>query len=225
MGGRGRPSSSRLAGYSGVPSPWRARAEEWAARGGGERAAPGGSAVAGESRGRASASGVAPTDAVTPSPLSAPACMRVGLHVALCWRAVLARSLARSVAQVPRPWPIPELVCPAEPRSARHGRRYGMCRPYSPRFARVRVVHGLSVQFSIYHLSVLTPPHSQPRALRHTVTISHTSQEIPQSPSVTKAERLHQAWVLTHPGAIARYTLYSPARSSSYCLRRGLGPG
>ena len=150
MGGRGRPSSSRLAGYSGVPSPWRARAEEWAARGGGERAAPGGSAVAGESRGRASASGVAPTDAVTPSPLSAPACMRIGLHGALCWRDVLARSLARSVAQVPRPWPIPEPVCPAEPRSARHGRRYGTCRPYSPRFAPVRVIHGLSVQFSIY---------------------------------------------------------------------------
>ena len=49
--------------------------------------------------------------------------------------AVRARCLARSVAQVPRPGPIPELVSPAEPRSARHGWRFGMCRPYSPRFA------------------------------------------------------------------------------------------
>ena len=83
------------------------RAEEWAARGGGQRAA-GGSAVTGESCGRESASGVAPTDAVTPSPLSAPAYMcvaewitwRVGWRVAshTPWRQSLARSLAHSVA-------------------------------------------------------------------------------------------------------------------------------
>ena len=65
------------------------------------------------------------------------------------------------------------------------------CAPLgASRVASARVITG----------SLVYPPHSQPRALRH-ITISHTSQETPQSPPVTKALRLHRPGCSPHPSS------------------------
>ena len=105
----------RPPGCRGFRPPWRACGGVGRPRGGaegrGQPGAAGGSAVAGESHGRESASGVAPTDAVTPSPLSAPevhARCRVGCMARRVWRVAsytpwcksLAQPLAHSVASV-----------------------------------------------------------------------------------------------------------------------------